>query len=138
MKKNVLAIFCLGLFAVGALSAETIVMKAGAKEFSLEVNDSMCARDFVAFVAGKNIQMQKYGGFEFYVYQQLKTADEPQTAKYEKGKVYYNTVYKAISFAYADHDLGNAQAILIGSFKDDSVCDFLATAERNTNFSFVR
>lgn len=138
MKKILLSIFCLGLFAVGALSAETIVMKAGAKEFSLEVNDSVCAKDFVAFVAGKNIQMQKYGEFEFYVYQRLKTADEPQTAKYEKGKVYYNIMHKAISFAYADHDLGNVQAILIGSFKDEAACGFLAEAENRTAFSFVK
>ena len=43
--------------------------------------------------------MQKYGGFELYVYENLKTSNETSDSKYEKGNVYYNTTYNAISFA---------------------------------------
>lgn len=122
--------------AIFGLSAETVFMKAGAKAFELEVSDSVCGKDFLRFVNGKNLKMQKFGGFEFYVYENLKTSNETADSKYEKGNVYYNTTYKAISFAYENHDLGNAEAVLIGTFKDKSVSDFLKNADANTSFSF--
>lgn len=45
---------------------------------------------FLRFVKDKNLKMQKYGGFEFYVYENLKTSNETSDSKYEKGNVYYN------------------------------------------------
>lgn len=122
--------------AIFSLSAETVFMKAGAKTFELEVKESVCGKDFLRFVKDKNLKMQKYGGFEFYVYENLKTSGEIPDSKYEKGNVYYNTTYKAISFAYENHNLGNAEAVLIGTFKDKSVSDFLKNADAHTSFSF--
>lgn len=122
--------------AIFSLSAETIFMKAGSKTFELEVKETVCGKDFLRFVKDKNLKMQKFGGFEFYVYENLKTSNETADSKYEKGNVYYNTTYNAISFAYENHNLGSKEAVLIGTFKDKSVCDFLKNADANTSFSF--
>ena len=122
--------------AIFTLSAETIFMKAGSKTFELEVRETVCGKDFLRFVKDKNLKMQKYGGFEFYVYENLKTSNETSDSKYEKGNVYYNTTYKAISFAYKNHNLGSNEAVLIGTFKDKSVSDFLRNADANIDFSF--
>lgn len=113
-------------------------MKVGTKSFELEVNESGCAKEFLKFVNGKNLKMTKYGGFEFYIYEKLKTSGDPAGTKYSKGNIYYNTAYNAISFAYEDYDLGNPQAILIGTFKDKTVCDFLKSADKNTTFMFTK
>ena len=122
--------------AIFTLSAETIFMKAGSKTFELEVKETVCGKDFLRFVKDKNLKMQKYGGFEFYVYENLKTSNETLDSKYEKGNVYYNTTYNAISFAYENHSLGSNEAVLIGTFKDKSVSDFLTNAGKNISFSF--
>ena len=122
--------------AIFTLSAETIFMKAGSKTFELEVKETVCGKDFLRFVKDKNLKMQKYGGFEFYVYENLKTSNETSDSKYEKGNVYYNTTYNAISFAYENHNLGSNEAVLIGTFKDKSVSDFLKNADKNISFSF--
>lgn len=122
--------------AIFTLSAETIFMKAGSKTFELEVQETVCGKDFLRFVKDKNLKMQKYGGFEFYVYENLKTSNETLDSKYEKGNVYYNTTYNAISFAYENHSLGSNEAVLIGTFKDKSVSDFLTNAGKNISFSF--
>ena len=111
-------------------------MKAGSKTFELEVKETVCGKDFLRFVKNKNLKMQKYGGFEFYVYENLKTSNETLDSKYEKGNVYYNTTYNAISFAYENHNLGSNEAVLIGTFKDKSVSDILENADKNTDFSF--
>ncbi len=125
------------LFSItSVLSAETIFMKVGSKTYELEVNESVCGKDFLRFIKDKNLKMQKYGGFEFYVYENLKTSNEVADSKYEKGNVYYNTTYKAISFAYENHKLSSNEAILIGTFKDKSVSDFLKNADKNISFSF--
>ncbi|MCQ2579039.1 MAG: hypothetical protein MJ176_10970 [Treponema sp.] len=136
--KKLLSIILYSVFAFSALSAETLFMKVGSKNFELEVNESGCAKEFLKFVNGKNLKMTKYGGFEFYIYEKLKTSGEPAGTKYSKGNIYYNTVYNAISFAYEDHDLGDAQAVLIGTFKDKEVCDFLKSADNNTSFTFSK
>ena len=122
--------------SIFTLSAETIFMKAGSKTFELEVKETVCGKDFLQFVKDKNLKMQKYGGFEFYVYENLKTSNETLNSKYEKGNVYYNTTYNAISFAYENHNLGSNEAVLIGTFKDKSVSDILENADKNTDFSF--
>ena len=122
--------------AILSLSAETIFMKVGSKTFELEVKETVCGKDFLRFVKDKNLKMQKYGGFEFYVYENLKNSNETADSKYEKGNVYYNTTYNAISFAYADHDLGKAEAILIGNFTDKSAGDVLKNLNNGTTFSF--
>ena len=122
--------------AILTLSAETIFMKAGSKTFELVVKETVCGKDFLRFVKDKNLKMQKYGGFEFYVYENLKTSNETLDSKYEKGNVYYNTTYNAISFAYENHSLGSNEAVLIGTFKDKSVSDFLTNAGKNISFSF--
>ena len=122
--------------SIFTLSAETIFMKAGSKTFELEVKETVCGKDFLRFVKDKNLKMQKYGGFEFYVYENLKTSNETSDSKYEKGNVYYNTTYNAISFAYENHSLGSNEAVLIGTFKDKSVSDFLKKTDKNTDFSF--
>ena len=122
--------------SIFTLSAETIFMKAGSKTFELEVKETVCGKDFLQFVKDKNLKMQKYGGFEFYVYENLKTSNETLNSKYEKGNVYYNTTNNAISFAYENHNLGSNEAVLIGTFKDKSVSDFLENADKNTDFSF--
>ena len=122
--------------SIFTLSAETIFMKAGSKTFELEVKETVCGKDFLRFVKNKNLKMQKYGGFEFYVYENLKTSNETLDSKYEKGNVYYNTTYNAISFAYENHNLGSNEAVLIGTFKDKSVSDFLTNAGKNISFSF--
>ena len=122
--------------AIFTLSAETIFMKAGSKTFELEVQETVCGKDFLRFVKDKNLKMQKYGGFEFYVYENLKTSNETLDSKYEKGNVYYNTTYKAISFAYENHNLGSNEAVLIGTFKEKSVSDFLKNADKNIIISF--
>ena len=122
--------------AILSLSAETIFMKAGSKTFELEVKETDCGKDFLQFVKDKNLKMQKYGGFEFYVYENLKTSNETLNSKYEKGNVYYNTTYNAISFAYENHNLGSNEAVLIGTFKDKSISDFLKNADKNTVFLF--
>ena len=122
--------------SIFTLSAETIFMKAGSKTFELEVKETVCGKDFLRFVKNKNLKMQKYGGFEFYVYENLKTSNETLDSKYEKGNVYYNTTYNAISFAYENHNLGLNEAVLIGTFKDKSVSDFLKNAGKNISFSF--
>ena len=122
--------------AIFTLSAETIFMKAGSKIFELEVQETVCGKDFFRFVKDKNLKMQKYGGFEFYVYENLKTSNETSDSKYERGNVYYNTTYSVISFAYENHNLGSNEAVLIGTFKDKSVSDFLKNADKNTDFSF--
>ena len=98
--------------SIFTLSAETIFMKAGSKTFELEVKETVCGKDFLRFVKDKNLKMQKYGGFEFYVYENLKTSNETSDSKYEKGNVYYNTTYNAISFAYENHNLGSNEAVL--------------------------
>lgn len=134
--KKLLSIILYSIFVFSSLSAESLFMKVGSKNFELEVNESDCGKDFLKFVNGKNLKMTKYGGFEFYVYEKLKTSGEPAGTKYSKGNIYYNTVYNAISFAYEDHDLGDAQAVLIGTFKDKEVCDFLKSADKNTTFIF--
>ena len=122
--------------AILTLSAETIFMKAGSKTFELVVKETVCGKDFLRFVKDKNLKMQKYGGFEFYVYENLKTSNETSDSKYDKGNVYYNTTYNAISFAYENHNLGSNEAVLIGTFKDKSVSDFLKNADKNISFSF--
>lgn len=122
--------------AIFTLSAETIFMKAGSKTFELEVQETVCGKDFLRFIKDKTLKMQKYGGFEFYVYENLKTSNEISDSKYEKGNVYYNTTYNAISFAYENHSLGSNEAVLIGTFKDKSVSDFLKNAGKNIFFSF--
>ena len=122
--------------AIFTLSAETIFMKAGSKTSELEVNETVCGKDFLRFIKDKTLKMQKYGGFEFYVYENLKTSNETLDSKYEKGNVYYNTTYNAISFAYENHSLGSNEAVLIGTFKDKSVSDFLKNADKNISFSF--
>ena len=122
--------------AILSLSAETIFMKDGSKVFELEVQETVCGKDFLRFVKDKNLKMQKYGGFEFYVYENLKTSNETSDTKYKKGNVYYNTTYNAISFAYENHSLGSNEAVLIGTFKDKSVSDFLTNAGKNISFSF--
>ena len=122
--------------AILSLSAETIFMKAGSKTFELEVKETVCGKDFLRFVKNKSLKMQKYGGFEFYVYENIKTSNETLVSKYEKGNVYYNTTYKAISFAYKNHNLGSNEAVLIGTFKDKSISDFLKNADKNTVFLF--
>ena len=76
--------------SIFTLSAETIFMKAGSKTFELEVKETVCGKAFLRFVKDKNLKMQKYGGFEFYVYENLKTSNETLDSKYEKGNVYYN------------------------------------------------
>ena len=72
--------------AIFTLSAETIFMKAGSKTFELEVQETVCGKDFLRFVKDKYLKMQKYGGFEFYVYENLKTSNETLDSKYEKRK----------------------------------------------------
>ena len=42
-------------------------MKAGSKTFELEVQETVCGKDFLRFVKDKNLKMQKYGGFENHV-----------------------------------------------------------------------
>ena len=135
MKRFLLYIILL-FSSIFTLSAETIFMKAGSKTFELEVKETVCGKDFLRFVKDKNLKMQKYGGFEFYVYQNLKTSNETSDSKYEKGNVYYNTTYNAISFAYENHNLGSNEAVLIGIFKDKSVSDFQKKTDKNTDFSF--
>ena len=90
--------------AIFILSAETIFMKAGSKTFELEVKKTVCGKDFLRFIKDKTLKMQKYGGFEFYVYE--------------------------------NHSLGSNEAVLIGTFKDKSVSDFLKNADKNISFSF--
>lgn len=143
MKRNFVSIFVLAvsvacLFAqnLGAQSGEKISMKVGSRIFEIQLENNPVAKEFVKFASDKDLKMQKYGGFEFYVYQRLNAGNEQKTSKYEKGKIYYNTTYNAISFAYADHDLGKAEAVLIGSFTDTSAGDYLKTLNSDIIFSF--
>lgn len=145
MKKISVSIFVLAvsvacLFAqnLGAQFGEKISMKAGSRTFEIQLENNQVAKEFVSFAFGKDLKMQKYGGFEFYVYQRLNAGNEQKISKYEKGKIYYNTTYNAISFAYADHDLGKAEAVLIGSFTDTSAGDYLKTLNSDIIFSFSR
>ena len=69
--------------AIFTLSAETIFMKAGSKTFELEVQETVCGKDFLRFIKDKTLKMQKYGGFEFYVYENLKTSNEILNTKKE-------------------------------------------------------
>lgn len=135
---KLLSVIFYSIFAFSALSAESLFMKVGTKSFELEVNESDIGKEFLKYAGGKDFMMTKYGGFEFYVYEKMKTSNESLDTKYKKGNVYYNTAYNAISFAYEDHDLGNPQAILIGTFKDKTVCDFLKSADKNTTFMFTK
>ena len=117
-------------------TSDTLLMSAGNKTFEIELKDNTVAREFSKFAAGKEIKMQKYGGFEFYVYESLSTGTERKTSKYEKGNIYYNTKFNAISLVYENHDLGSDQAILIGSFVDKSVCEALKGMKNGITFSF--
>ncbi|MBR0544898.1 MAG: DUF362 domain-containing protein [Treponema sp.] len=117
-------------------TSDTLLMSAGNKTFEIKLKDNTVAREFSKFAAGKEVKMQKYGGFEFYVYERLSTGTERKTSKYEKGNIYYNTKFNAISLAYEDHDLGSDQAILIGSFVDKSVCEALKGMKNGITFSF--
>ena len=47
--------------AIFTLSAETIFMKAGSKTFELEVNETVCGKDFLRFIKDKTLKLQKYG-----------------------------------------------------------------------------
>ena len=117
-------------------TSDTLLMSTGNKTFEIELKDNTVAREFSKFAAGKEVKMQKYGGFEFYVYESLPTGTERKTSKYEKGNIYYNTKFNAISLAYENHDLGSDQAILIGSFVDKSVCEALKGMKNGITFSF--
>lgn len=145
MKKILVSIFVLAvsvacLFAqnLGVQSGGKISMKAGDRTFEIQLESNSVAKEFVNFVSGKELKMQKYGGFEFYVYQNLDAGKEQKTSKYESGKIYYNTTYNAISFAYVDHDLGKAEAVLIGNFADELAGDVLKNLNNGTSFSFGR
>lgn len=145
MKKILVSIFvlivsaaCLLAQNLGAQSGEKNSMKVGSRTFEIQLKNNQVAKEFVSFAFGKDLKMQKYGGFEFYVYQSLNAGNEQKISKYEKGKIYYNTTYNAISFAYADHDLGKAEAVLIGSFTDTSAGDYLKTLNSDIIFSFSR
>lgn len=145
MKKILVSVFvlivsaaCLLAQNLGAQPGEKISMKVGSRTFEIQLENNQVAKEFVKFASDKDLKMQKYGGFEFYVYQRLNAGNEQKTSKYEKGKIYYNTTYNAISFAYADHDLGKAEAVLIGSFTDTSAGDYLKTLNSDIIFSFSR
>lgn len=124
MKKLVL--FLCALFCGAAVFAKSVNVEIGGKVFQLNLTETDAAEIFVSAVAGKSIDMSRFGGFEFYSYTTLSasSADE-RTSLYKAGHVYYNVRYNAVSVAYADHDLGELDAVEIGEFADKSVCSFL-------------
>lgn len=124
MKKFVL--FLCALFCGAAVFAKSVNVEIGGKVFQLNLSETEAAESFVFAAAGKSIDMSRFGGFEFYSYTTLNasSADE-RTSLYKAGHVYYNLDFKAISVAYADHDLGSGSAVEIGEFADKSVCTFL-------------
>lgn len=124
MKKLVL--FLCALFCGAAVFAKSVNVEIGGKVFQLNLSETGAAESFVSAAAGKSIDMSRFGGFEFYSYTTLSasSADE-RTSLYKAGHVYYNLDFKAISVAYADHDLGSGSAVEIGEFDDKSVCAFL-------------
>lgn len=124
MKKFVL--FLCALFCGAAVFAKSVNVEIGGKVFQLNLSETGAAESFVSAVAGKSIDMSRFGGFEFYSYTTLSAAStDERTSLYKAGHIYYNVRYKAISVAYADHDLGSGSAVEIGEFADKSVCTFL-------------
>lgn len=124
MKKLVL--FLCALFCGAAVFAKSVNVEIGGKVFQLNLSETGAAESFVSAAAGKSIDMSRFGGFEFYSYTTLSAASaDERTSLYKAGHVYYNLDFKAISVAYADHDLGSGSAVEIGEFADKSVCAFL-------------
>jgi len=137
MKKILLAVILMSVFSVSVFT-ETIFMKNNSDIFGIEINENLCGKEFLELISDNTIAMEKYGGFEFYVNKRLNEGNEPRTSSYKKGNIYYNITYKAISFVYEDHELGNPQAVLIGKFKDKKLCDYLKTSSNNMSFSFSK
>lgn len=124
MKKLVL--FLCALFCGAAVFAKSVNIEIGGKVFQLNLAETGAAESFVSAADGKSIDMSRFGGFEFYSYTTLSAASaDERTSLYKAGHVYYNLDFKAISVAYADHDLGSGSAVEIGEFADKSVCAFL-------------
>ncbi len=124
MKKLVLFLFA--LFCGAAVFAKSVNVEIGGKVFQLNLSETDAAESFVSAAAGKSIDMSRFGGFEFYSYTTLSASSaDKRTSLYKAGHVYYNIRYNAVSVAYADHDLGDADAVEIGEFADKSVCSFL-------------
>lgn len=124
MKKFVL--FLCALFCGAAVFAKSVNVEISGKVFQLKLSETGAAESFVSAATGKSIDMSRFGGFEFYSYTTLNasSADE-RTSFYKAGHIYYNLDFKAVSVAYADHDLGSYKAVEIGEFADKSVCSFL-------------
>lgn len=69
MKKLVL--FLCALFCGAAVFAKSVNVEIGGKVFQLNLSETDAAEIFVSAVAGKSIDMARFGGFEFYSYTTL-------------------------------------------------------------------
>lgn len=126
-------------FVVGfAFSQEINVnIELDGKNYKLNLAESGAAKSFVSAVCDKKLSMTKYGDFEFYSYTVLDyKSEDVKMSHYKAGYIYYNVNYKAVSVAYADHDLGVSEAIEIGEFADKSVCSVLKNLSGKNIFVF--
>lgn len=132
-----LAIFAgAGIFAQSK-NAQNINIEFGGKSYELNLSQNKTAETFAKAVDGKSLSMTKYGGFEFYSYTALDyDKSDSTTSVYKAGRIYYNLDFKAISIAYADHNIGSAKAVEIGEFSDKSVCDALKKLSNGSVFVF--
>lgn len=135
MKKIIL--FLCAFFCGAFVFAKNVNVEIGGKNYKLNLAETGAAESFVSSALGKNLDMVKYGGFEFYSYTALNAAaSDEQTSFYKAGHVYYNLDFNAISVAYADHNLGSYKAVEIGEFADKSVCAALKNLSERNVFVF--
>lgn len=134
MKKNL--IFIALLFAASFVFAKDITLKAGGKTFELTLAQNTLAQNFIKTLNQKNLRFTEYGGFEFYTTNELPAKSEEKLSSYKAGFVYYNIPYRAISIAYSNHNLANAQAVELAEFKDKNALEEIKKLKSGTIFVF--
>lgn len=134
MKKTF--IFTVLLLATSFVFAKDITLTAGGKTFELKLAENSFAQSFIKNVNHKNLRFTEYGGFEYYTTNELPVSSEEKCSSYKAGFVYYNITYRAISIAYENHNLSNAQAIELAEFKDKNALEEVKKLKKETVFIF--
>lgn len=138
MKNKKFIFFIAGIFLSFSAFAKDYLLLVNGNSYEFSLSENQTALDFVNTYKGKEINASKFGGFEYYVYTNLELdKNVPQTSDYEMGKIYFNIDYKAVSFAYKNHNIGKAKAILIGEIKDKSVLPILENGSNKLTFKIT-
>ena len=118
--------------------AKDYAIVVNGKSYDVSFLENQTALDFTGKFKDKETSLSKFGGFEYYTNSNLVIdKNAKQTSTYETGKIYFNLDYNAISFVYANHNLGSARAILIGEFKDKSILKVLEKGSNKLNVRFT-